>query len=91
MFFSVGGRGGHRPLEKELIRDLIFVFQGIDGTMIRWDESSGSFNIVSKVRSKDRQTEQFHKVVFYFIYFTEPNSSRNETTNPSTSRVGLFL
>ncbi|XP_021963401.1 gamma-tubulin complex component 3 [Folsomia candida] len=46
-----GGGGGlylsPRQIEKDLIRDLIFVFQGIDGAMIKCD-AKGNFNVAAK-------------------------------------------
>jgi len=39
-----------QQMESELIRNLIYVFQGIDGDMIKFNTTKSCYEIVAKVR-----------------------------------------
>lgn len=78
--------------EPDLLRDLIFVFQGIDGQYIKFDRVSNDFALVAGISiSKPMEDMVFKLVDIGWLYIKIRSFIKNNMDNPNVGLVGQSL
>jgi gamma-tubulin complex component 3 len=78
--------------ESDLLRDLIFVFQGIDGQYIRYDESLRDYALVHGISVSKPMEDMVYKLAeIGWLYTKIRNFIKVNVDNPQIGLVGQSL
>jgi hypothetical protein len=72
-------------MEKQLLRDLLYVFQGIDGHFIKFDTPSSQFTLNAKVN----EYTNVNLSCLTLTFVTDTSQQKSTRIDSTTLRVGL--